>query len=77
MVKIKVIAVDSTRAHDPNHEDKQLGPVEDFIEQIGYQNIKEIRIQSASASLGYYHIFYEDGQPYTSRTAPQKKGLFG
>ena len=77
MIKIKVIAVEATWACLPDYENKQLGPVEDFIAQVGYQNIKEIKIQSASGSAGYYHIFYEDGQPYTPRTTPQKKGLFG
>lgn len=77
MIKIKVLMIESQQARDPNHEDEWLGPAEDFIAQVGYQNIKEIKIQSASGSLGYYHIIYEDGLPYTPRTTPKKKGIFG
>lgn len=77
MIKVKVIDVDSIWARLPEHENKQLGPVEDFIAQIGYQNIKEIKIQSTDGGSGYYHIFYEDNLPYTPRPIPEKKGLFG
>ena len=77
MIKIKVIEVDCIRVRLPEHENRQLGPVEDFIAQIGYQNIKEIKIQSTAGGSCYYHIFYEDILPYTPRPTPEKKGLFG
>jgi hypothetical protein len=77
VIKIKVIAIQSRPACLPDYEDQQLGPVEDFIAQVGYQNIKEIKVQSTSSDPGFYHIIYEDGLPYTPRTTPKKKGLFG
>ena len=77
MIKIKVFTINSTPASDPDRENEQLGPVESFIAQIGYQNIKEIKVQSTSDSPGYYHIFYEDNLPYTPRPISEKKGLFG
>ena len=77
MIKIKVISLRSHQASEPNQEDKELGPIEDFIAQIGYENIRDIKVIYVNGGLTYYHILYEDGQPYTSRTAPQKKGLFG
>lgn len=77
MIRIKVIEVDCTWARLPDHEAEQLGPIEDFIAQVGYQNIKEIKVQSSGGPSGYYHIIYEDGLSYTPRTTPKKKGLFG
>ncbi len=77
MIKIKVLSLDSMWASDPNLENKELSPIENFIAQIGYEVIKDIKIVTNGSSLTYYHIFYEDGLPYTPRPMPEKKGLFG
>lgn len=79
MIRIKVIEVDCTWARLPDHEAEQLGPIEDFIAQVGYQNIKEIKVQSSGGPSGYYHIIYEDGLPFTPyvEEEPKKKGIFG
>ena len=77
MIKVKVIAVNSYLTSEPNQEDKELAPIENLIAQVGYQNIKDIRVQSTNSGLGYYHIIYEDNLPYTPRPIPEKKGLFG
>ncbi len=76
VIKIKVLKIRSYETRLPDSEDKQLGPIENFIEQVGYQNIKEIKMQSTSGDIGFYHIIYEDGLPYTPRPIPPKKGLF-
>ncbi len=77
MIKIKVLCLDSSRASDPNQEDKELDHIEAFISQIGYEAIRNIKVVCVSGSLTYYHIIYEDGLPYTPRPIPPKKGLFG
>ena len=77
MIKIKVFTISSIVASKAIGEDEELGPIEDFIMQIGYENIKNIKIQSTTTGTGYYHIIYEDGLSYTPRTTPKKKGLFG
>ena len=77
MIKVKVISLNSYSASEPNQEDKELAPIENFISQIGYETIRDIKIVSNGSNLTYYHIIYEDNQPYTPRPTPQKKGLFG
>ncbi len=77
MIRLKVIAVDSHCACDPKQAADRVGPVEDIIAQIGYENIKHIRVQASNGSVAYHNIFYEDNQPYTPRPTSQKKGLFG
>lgn len=77
MIKIKIFQVESNLARDVNHEDKELGPMEEFIAQIGYEKIKNILLQSTSDCTSFYAIFYEDNLPYTPRSTPKKKGFFG
>ncbi|MDD3159031.1 hypothetical protein [Anaeromusa sp.] len=79
MIKIKVISLRSLQASEPNQEDKELGPIENFIAQIGYENIRDIKVIYVSGGLTYYHILYEDGLPYTPyvEEEPKKKGIFG
>lgn len=77
MIKIKVISLNSNWASQPDQEDKELAPIENFISQIGYETIRDIKIVSNGSNLTYYHIIYEDNLPYTPRPTSQKKGLFG
>ena len=58
---------------------KEWAPVEEFIAQIGYNNIKNIIVTPGTTYFSYYSIFYEDGQPYTPyvEDEPKKKGIFG
>ncbi len=77
MIKIEIFSVNLYGLSEPNRAEKWVGPVEEFIARVGYQNIKEIKMQSTNGHVCYYHIFYEDGQPYTPRPTSQKKGLFG
>ena len=77
MIKIKVFSLNSYQVFEPDKEDKELAPIENFIAQIGYDAIRDIKIVSNGSSLTYYHIIYEDNQPYTPRPIPPKKGLFG
>ena len=70
MVRMKVIQVDSKIAASAspayeNRKKQEIAKVEDFITQIGYDNIKNIIISAPNSSFSYYSIFYEDGQPYT------------
>lgn len=77
MIKIKVISLNSNWASQPGQEDKELAPIENFIAQIGYENIREIKVVYSSGGSTFYHILYEDNLPYTPRPIPEKKGLFG
>ena len=56
-------------------------PIEEFINLIGFENIKQILTSSPNVvGITYYTIFYEDGQPFIPRAesdVPKKKGLFG
>jgi len=80
MVRMKVFVVNSSNLSKDRYEDEEKLPIEDFIAQVGYDNIKNIIMSNAGSILVCYTIFYEDGLPYSPRNesdAPKKKGLFG
>ena len=77
MIKIKVFSLNSAFVTKTREEDKELGPVENFIAQIGYENIREIKVVYVNGGDTHFYIIYEDNLPYAPRPIPEKKGLFG
>lgn len=85
MIRLKVIQINSDIASktSSNYADlsaNEIEKVEEFIAEIGYENIKNIIVSGPNSSYSCYSFFYEDGQPYTPRTEPvahKKKGIFG
>lgn len=80
MIRLKVIEIPTSRAASSSSGRKAVAPVEEFINYIGYDNVKNIVVTAVGALSTFYSIFYEDGQPYTARIEldePKKKGLFG
>ncbi len=69
MIRMKAFMADSYRLilSKPKDNEKEKAPIEDFIAQVGYDNIKKILTCNAGSNLICYSIFYEDGQPYTPR----------
>lgn len=65
MVRMKAFVINANRLTDDKYEDKVKSPMEDFIAQVGYDNIKKILTSNAGSVFVCYSIFYEDGQPYT------------
>lgn len=43
--------------------EKELKPIEDFIEKIGYNNVRNILTSTGSPYYITYTIFYEDNKP--------------
>lgn len=79
MIRTRVFRVFSKESCDPILGKKLMAPMEEFIAQIGYNNIKNIIVSAPESIYSYYTIFYEDGKPYTPYVEgePKKKGLFG
>ncbi len=81
MIRMKVFKVDSSISCDEATplRAKYVAPIETFIAQIGYDNIKNIVVSAPNSINSYYTFFYEDNQPYTPyvEDEPKKKGLFG
>lgn len=79
MIRMQVFKVNSDWSCDGASplRNKQIAPIEAFIAQIGYDNIKNIIVSAPASVNSYYTIFYEDGQPYTPYVEPPKKGIFG
>ncbi|MDF3003923.1 MAG: hypothetical protein K0S22_395 [Oscillospiraceae bacterium] len=79
MVRMEVFEFDSSRLTDKKTGYKEKSQVEDFIAQVGYDNIKNIIVSNSGSTFICYSIFYEDGQPYTPyvEEEPKKKGIFG
>ncbi len=73
MIRMRVIQVEPKIAasNSPAYDERkkaEIAKVEEFIAQIGYENIKNIiTVSPDSALFSYYTFFYEDGQPYTPR----------
>lgn len=80
MIRMKVFEINADSSSNNFSQDETVAPIEDFIAQIGYDNIKNIIVSAAGSYSCYYAFFYEDGQPYIPRTKvaePKKKGFFG
>ena len=77
MIRIKVFEINSNRLND--NQRKELSPIEEFIAQVGYDNVKNIIVSNSGAVFVCYSIFYEDNQPYTPyvEDEPKKKGILG
>ncbi len=79
MIRMKVIQIEPKLAASdlPINEERkkeEIAKVEEFIAQIGYENIKNIITASPDSNFfSYYSIFYEDNQPYTPYVKPPKK----
>lgn len=43
--------------------EKELAPIEQFISEIGFENVRKITTTSDVPSVLTYTIFYEDNQP--------------
>ena len=63
MIRMKAFVFDSNYLIDNKYENKEKSPIEDFIAQVGYNNIKKILTSNAGSTFVCYSIFYEDGQP--------------
>ena len=48
------------------HE-KELSPIENFIAEIGFENVRSMISSTGSPYYLAYTIFYEDNLPYTPR----------
>ena len=77
MIRVRVFKIFSGKSCDPISGKEVLAPMENFIAQIGYDNIKNIIVSAPDTLFSFYSIFYEDGLPYTPPPVPEKKGLFG
>ena len=80
MIRVKVISMFSAKASTPDSGKRAVAPLEEFIAQVGYDNIKNIVVSSPNNfNISYYSIFYEDNQSYTpnAENEPKKKGIFG
>ena len=79
MIKIKVFSLNSAFVSKAREEDKALGPVENFIAQIGYENIRDTKVVYVNGGDTHFYIIYEDGLPFTPyvEEEPKKKGIFG
>ena len=77
MIRIEVFDINSNRLYA--NKRKELSPIEDFIAQVGYDNIKNIIVSNSGTVFLCYSIFYEDNQPYTPyvEEEPKKKGILG
>ena len=67
MIRLKAFVINSIRLTEDKYENRFKAPIEDFIVQVGYDNIKKILTCNAGSNVICYSIFYEDGQPYTPR----------
>ncbi|MEA5135273.1 MAG: hypothetical protein VB035_03950 [Candidatus Fimivivens sp.] len=79
MIRMQVFSMNSNRMFDKLYQRKEISPIEEFIAQVGYNNIKNIIVSNSGTVFLCYSIFYEDGQPYTPyvEEEPKKKGIFG
>ena len=79
MIRMKAFVINSYNLTNNKYEDKEKSPIEDFIAQVGYDNIKNIITSNASSTFVCYSIFYEDNLPYTPyvEEEPKKKGILG
>ncbi|MFV0497961.1 MAG: hypothetical protein ACK5L0_07340 [Candidatus Fimivivens sp.] len=71
MIRAKIFEVNTCSINSKWSPIKEeMASMEAFIEQIGYDCIKNI-VSGGSSTCCYYTIFYEDGLPYTPYVKPE------